>query len=417
LKKLILTGLVGLGLVVGANASETRDATINIYGVGAKVNSSQNSSAGMGLMYDSEVLKAKVEATSDFVRTGAVLKLNPLDDENLYFKFGLNYLNQKVWSVVNTSTRVNQYSGSFATGYMISDDFYAEIGGSYTKLSGEVFGDYEIKDEKTSLGYIELAKRWESGIGTIDTTANAGKVFHEFRDDEASYGVGIEYYPMDNAKLAYAYQYEEDNIINRYSAQYEYVFVEYVDNISSDTYQVNAGIKIAFDNLFDISTWRMPSSIKPHLSELNRFENIVLAQNMALASSAGVQKTQAAIDRDSLPDTPANHAPTWTASSYDTGLTVDDSSDNAITIKDLTAVSSDADGDAISYSVVSISQPEPLDQTIWNNSVIIQSGVLKVQNLTTNDPNTSGTVTVTVRASDGSSSSDTTVTFTFNNVN
>jgi hypothetical protein len=304
LKKLILTGLVGLGLVVGANASETRDATINIYGVGAKVDSSQNSSAGMGLMYDSEVLKAKVEATSDFVRTGAVLKLNPLDDENLYFKFGLNYLNQKVWSVVNTSTRVNQYSGSFATGYMISDDFYAEIGGSYTKLSGEVFGDYEIRDEKTSLGYIELAKRWESGIGTIDTTANAGKVFHEFRDDEASYGVGIEYYPMDNAKLAYAYQYEEDNIINRYSAQYEYVFVEYVDNISSDTYQVNAGIKIAFDNLFDISTWRMPSSIKPHLSELNRFENIVLAQNMALASSAGVEKTHASIDRASLTDTP-----------------------------------------------------------------------------------------------------------------
>ena len=201
---------------------------------------------------------------------------------------------------------------------MLSDSFYAEIGGSYTKLSGKVFGDYEIKDEKTSLGYVELAKRWESGIGTVDTTANAGKVLHEFRDDEASYGVGVEYYPMDNAKLAYAYQYEKDNIVNIYKAQYSFVFVEYTDSISDDTYKVNAGISIAFDDITDFSTYRAPSNIKTHLSELNRFENIVLAQNMALASSAGVQKTQAAIDRDSLEDTPANHAPTWTASSYDT---------------------------------------------------------------------------------------------------
>jgi hypothetical protein len=161
----------------------------------------------------------------------------------------------------------------------------------------------------------------------------------------------------------------------------------------------------------------MPSSIKPHLSELNRFENIVLNKNMNLQTTRGVEKTQAAIDRDSLPDTPANHAPVWTASSYDTGLTVDDSSDNAITIKDLTAVSSDADGDAISYSVVSISVPAGENPVVWNNSVVINNGILQVQNLTTNDPNTSGTVIVTVRASDGSSSSDTTVTFTFNNVN
>ena len=113
-------------------------------------------------MYDSEALKVKLEGTSDFFKTGAVLKVNPFTS-NLYFKFGFNYINQKVWSPVNTSTRVNQYSGSFATGYMLTDSFYAEVGGSYTKLNGKVFGDYEVVDEKTSLGYVELAKRWESG--------------------------------------------------------------------------------------------------------------------------------------------------------------------------------------------------------------------------------------------------------------
>ena len=97
-------------------------------------------------------------------------------------------------------------------------------------------------------------------------------------------------------------------------------------------------------------------------------------------------------------------------------MTIEDTTDNAQTIKDLTAVSSDADGDVITYSIVSISVPAAGEQTIWNNSVVIQSGVLKVQNLTTNDPDFNGNVTVTVRASDGSSSSDTTVTFAFNNV-
>ncbi|MEN4054046.1 hypothetical protein [Sulfurimonas sp. NWX79] len=302
------------------NINENRNATINIYGVGAKVDASHDSSAGFGLMFDSEAIKVKAEGTSDFFRTGAVLKVNPFT-QNLYFKFGLNYLNQKVFSPVNTSTRVNQYSAAFATGYMLRDDFYAEIGGSHTKLNGKVFGDYEIKDEKTSIGYIELAKRWESSFGTIDTTANAGQVFYEYKDNESSYGLGVDYYPVDNAKFSYAYQYEKDNTINSYAASYSFVFVEYVDNISRDTYQVNAGFKVAFDNIFDISTWKAPTNIKSHLSELHKFESITFDTNMQLQSTAGVQKTQAAIDRDNTPN-PVNHAPEWTQSTYDTGLTV-----------------------------------------------------------------------------------------------
>ena len=126
-------------------------------------------------MFDSETIKLKLEGTSDFLKLGSVLKFNPLY-KDLYFKVGLNYINQKMYSTANTSTRVNQYSGALATGYMLSDDLYAEIGGAYTKLNGSVFGDYEIKDEKTSLAYLEVAKRWESFIGA-------------------------DYYPLDNAKL------------------------------------------------------------------------------------------------------------------------------------------------------------------------------------------------------------------------
>jgi len=295
---------------------------------------------------------------------------------------------------------------------MLRDDFYAEIGDSHTKLNGKVFGDYEIKDEKTSIGYIELAKRWESSFGTIDTTANAGQVFYEYKDNEGSYGLGVDYYPVDNAKLSYAYQYEKDNTINSYAAQYSFVFVEYVDNISRNTYQVNAGAKVAFDNLFDVSTWRAPTNIKSHLSELHKFESITFDTNMQLQSTTGVQKTQAAIDRDKIPD-PVNHAPQWTQSTYDTGLTIRDDSDAPKTIMDLTAVSSDADGDNLTYTIVSISVPDSADQDAWDPATYIENGVLKVKNLVTLDPNYDGTVSVTVRASDGSSSSTTNINFTF----
>ena len=161
--------------------------------------------------------------------------------------------------------------------------------------------DYEVKDEETSLAYLELAKRWESSIGTIDTTANAGQVFHEFSDDEFSYGVGVDYYPMDNAKLGFNYQNEENNIANVYSAQYGFVFAEYLDNISSETYQVNAGVKIAFTDISDFSTYTMPTNIKPHLSELHRFENIAFSNNMEIQSTAGVSKTAEAIARENAP--------------------------------------------------------------------------------------------------------------------
>jgi hypothetical protein len=111
----------------------------------------------------------------------------------------------------------------------------------------------------------------------------------------------------------------------------------------------------------------------------------------------------------------SNQAPTWTQASYDTGLTIEDTTDASQTIMDLTTASSDADGDTISYSIENISAPD--DQTIWNNSLYVDNGVLKVQNLLTNDPNFEGTVTVTVKASDNSLSNDTNVSFTFSNVN
>ncbi len=404
-----------VGLVGSLSASSKRDTTVNIYGVSAKTDANQDATAGAGIMLDSEVFKLKVEGTSDFIKSGLVLKFNPIT-EDWYFKVGANYIDQKMYAPDSSTARVNQYSGALATGYMVMDDLYVEIGGSAAKLNGSMVGvDYEVVDEKTNLAYLEVAKRWESFIGTIDTTANAGRVYHEFTQDENSYGAAVDYYPINNAKLGYKYQYEKENISNVYSAQYGLLFAEYVDNISTETYQVNAGIKIAFTDITDFSSYGIPQNIKPHLSELHRFEEVSFGVNMNVQSSAGVSKTQAAIDRDNTPP-PANVAPTWTSSSYATGLNITDAADTAQTIKDLTAVSSDADGDTISYSVVSVSVPSSFDQTAWTNSVYIENGILKVHNLMTNNPNWSGTVTVTIIATATGGSNNTTVSFTFTDV-
>lgn len=281
MKKIFLLYLVGLSLLVSADAFQ-RDKTIDIYGVGAKTDKSKNSSVGSGLAIDSEEFKAKLESTSDFVKTALMYKFNPKTD--YYIKIGANYINQKIYAPDNKNARINQYSGVLSFGYMFMDDLYLEVGGSYKRLQGSKIGsDYEIKDEIISLAYFEVAKRW---FDILDTTANAGEVNYEFRDNEFSYGLGIYYYPTKNSKLEFKYQNEKENIQSNYFVQYGYVFVEYVDNISTKTYQANIGVKIAFKDITDFSTYGIPTNIKPHLSELYRFENIVFSPYMEIQSSA-----------------------------------------------------------------------------------------------------------------------------------
>ncbi len=69
---------IALLLPCSVNASETRDATINIYGISAKTDMNQDVTAGAGIMLDSEIIKLKVEGTSDFIKSGLVLKFNPI---------------------------------------------------------------------------------------------------------------------------------------------------------------------------------------------------------------------------------------------------------------------------------------------------------------------------------------------------
>lgn len=292
MNKLLPLSLAVLPFATSVSLVEAKDSTLSVYGVGAQTDKDQSSYNGLGLSYDSEALKLKAETTPEFLKAGAVLKFNPFSNE-WYIKAGANVVNQKMYAADNTSGRVNQYSGALAAGYMLSDDLYAELGASATSLEGQTIGaDYEIKAEITKLAYLELAKRWNGNFGTIDATANTGQIYYEFADNQTSSGLGIDYYPLDNAKIGIKHQNELNNIINTLSLQYGMAFTEYTQNTSTETYQVTAGINMTFDSLLDISSYKTPTNIKPHLSELHRFESVSLGSNMNIQSSQGVkQKT------------------------------------------------------------------------------------------------------------------------------
>jgi len=289
MKNVLLTSLVA-GVLVGSLHASEKDVTVSIYDVSSKLDKNRSSKHGLGVKFDNELTKISVESNSDFFRAGAILRLNSLAD-GLYVKLALNYLNQELYITTGQSDRVNQYSGAFDAAYMLREDIYIKVGGSITELHGTKIGTSEIKNETTSLAYVELVKRWETGIGIIDTSTNVGEIYYEHRSDEFSYGIGVDYYPVNNMKIGINHQNEDNNIQNTYALQYGYVFGTFADNVSTDTWQGTAGVKIAFNNLFDVSTWKAPTEIAPHLSELNRFEAVTSTENMEVQSSDGVEES------------------------------------------------------------------------------------------------------------------------------
>lgn len=269
-------------------SSSSRDSLFSIYGISSKTNKDQNSSNGLGLYYNSEITKVKLEGTSDFVKLGSVFKFNPFT-KNFYTKLGLNYIDQKMYATDNSTKRVNQSSGALAFGYLIQDDLYIELGGSSTKLNGGTIGTaYTLADETTNRYYLELAKRFETSAGTFDVSINGGTIDKELATDESSYGGAIDYYPNKHTKLGYIHSNTKDNIVNKVSVNYGYLVAEYTDNTSQKTNQINLGLQLAFDSLFDFSSYKKPSNIKPHLSELHQFEEMTMGANMTIQSSGGV---------------------------------------------------------------------------------------------------------------------------------
>ena len=287
MKIISIIPILGVILITTAFASQ-RDTALNLYGVSTKVDASHNSSLGAGIGIDSEALKARLESTSDFTNVAALYKYSPID--KYYIKLGASYINQKVYAPDNTNAKFNQYSAALSFGKMLNENIYAEIGGSKTKLLGKSIGtNYEVKKETTSLVYTELTAR----VGDLDLSVNGGKVFYDYKKkDRYSYGFGADYY-LGNSKLGYYYDNVKDNITSSYSLDYGYLHINYVDNLSTNTYKANVGFRIAFDDIANPSTYKMPNNKKRALSELHKMEHIVFDSSINYTTSSTASVTTA----------------------------------------------------------------------------------------------------------------------------
>jgi len=108
-----------------------------------------------------------------------------------------------------------------------------------------------------------------------------------------------------------------------------------------------------------------------------------------------------------------NTAPVWTQTSYNTGLTVQDNDDSVNVIQDLSTISSDNEGDSITYTIEDVSVPFPTEKSYWLNALYLENKTLKVRNLFSIDPDVDGEIVVTIKASDGIKSSNANISFLY----
>jgi hypothetical protein len=113
----------------------------------------------------------------------------------------------------------------------------------------------------------------------------------------------------------------------------------------------------------------------------------------------------------------ANVAPEFTQSVFNTGVVVNDSTNDIQEIIDLATVSTDLNNDSLSFSITSITAPEQSawDGTVNTSPLSINGTKLIVSNLNAVDPDFESPITVTVRVSDGTLFSEADVIFEFDN--
>lgn len=286
MKKIYL--LLGLGVIfLNANSEFLKeDSLFSVYGVQSKKSEANgaNSSSGAGVYYDSEFLKLRMENTADYLKAAGVLKFNPNQSE-WYIKTGLSYLNEKMYAYDDSTARVNQYGVSLGIGYKLTESLYAEVGGNITDLHGTKIGSiFEISDEKTKRAYAELAKRFRGDFGTLDASINVGRTYYEFAKDENFVGGGVNYYPTAYSKVSIFHNSEERNHYTQVTLSYQAFEVSY-RNLTDNAHQIMAGVKFQCENIFDITSCKIPTNIIPDISENDKFEQITFASAMQIQTS------------------------------------------------------------------------------------------------------------------------------------
>lgn len=238
---------------------------------------------GSGLFYNTPSVKLKVEDSDTAFKTGSIVEIAPFKSP-LYLKVGGNYLDQNSHKNNSIVNNVSQYSNGLALGYLPSNNLSVELGHSISKITGyESITNAKSETHTTKDTYIQIGKRFETPIGTIDTLLNQRQIYNTLSKKEVeSYSSSFDYYLGDKIKLNYLYTQNQNNIHNGYSLNYSYFTTEYTQNISQDSYHISMGLQAKFSDILDLSSYKPPAKKKKNLSKSHKFDDIILRDNMKI---------------------------------------------------------------------------------------------------------------------------------------
>jgi len=272
---------IGMVTVYASDINASNPASlISIYKINTPPDPTRISESGAGLYYNAQNIKLKVEKSADYIKTGALLKINPLHD-SLYVKFGVNYLNQNFYNYESSKKNVSQYSAALGIGYALYPNVDLELGSNMTEVildNGNM--ENEIANQTIKETYYQIAKRTEIPIGTIDVTLKGNQLYQRLSSKEENYGSSFNYYPDKNMRLGYFYMSSQNSIYSGYSLNYGYFTTEYANNSSDNTFAVTVGLKAKFTDIMNFSSYVKPLNVKPKSVRLHKFDDMVLSDNM-----------------------------------------------------------------------------------------------------------------------------------------
>ncbi len=275
-----ITFALGLVTVHASSLDEInlliRNKQMSIYGI----QEDKNTTNGVGLFYNTQNLKFKVERSDSAFKTGAMIQTNPFQNP-IYVNIGGNYINERIQTTDFHSNNMNQYSGALAVGYNLHNNLYLEAGEHISKLNGsQISEDTSINSSTRKETYAQLGKRFESPIGTIDTQIKGNQIYNTLATKEKNYESSVNYYLDDAIKVGYFYSINQNEISNGYSIDLGYCSTQYTKDITQDSYNLMLGLKANFTDITKLSTYKSTSKVKKQLSKSHKFDNIILQKNM-----------------------------------------------------------------------------------------------------------------------------------------
>ena len=252
--------------------------TLVIYGINNQANQSPSSYDSLGISYNDNDIKIKVEGSEDTFKTAGALTYNPFKNQ-MYVVLGANYITQDLNSIY--SNNISQYSGTLGGGYRSDNDLYFEVGNSFTQQKSPAFdAEEQAKVQTFNDTYLSIAKFIELPTGSVNTTFKGAKIYETLSKKETNYVSTINYYSNNDINFGYSYTNASNNISNYYSINYGYFITEFMDNTSLDICNLKVGVKANFKDITNLSSYTAPNRTKSRLPKLHKLNDVILTNNM-----------------------------------------------------------------------------------------------------------------------------------------